>query len=113
VLEHLEGYWGSAPVRIDNVAAQQFQLDIYGELIDTIYLYNKDGGPITYACWWTFRMHICLNHPSVQPIRERLHQEWMRHKSSPTRDRPFRGNREPVGPKDTKAVHVQVRKSGL
>ncbi|UOQ69690.1 glycoside hydrolase family 15 protein [Hymenobacter volaticus] len=51
VLDHLEGYRKSAPVRIGNAAAQQFQLDIYGELIDTIYLYNKDGGPITYAFW--------------------------------------------------------------
>ncbi|MCJ8166775.1 glycoside hydrolase family 15 protein [Pontibacter sp. E15-1] len=51
VLDHLEGYVGSGPVRIGNAAFQQFQLDIYGELIDTIYLYNKHGGPITYAFW--------------------------------------------------------------
>ncbi|WP_046243672.1 glycoside hydrolase family 15 protein [Hymenobacter terrenus] len=51
VLDHLEGYRGSTPVRIGNAAVQQFQLDIYGELIDTIYLYNKDGGPITYDFW--------------------------------------------------------------
>ena len=57
-LDHLEGYRGSAPVRIGNAAAQQFQLDIYGELIDTIYLYNKDGGPITYAFWQNVRMFV-------------------------------------------------------
>ncbi|WP_207434439.1 glycoside hydrolase family 15 protein [Sabulibacter ruber] len=51
ILGHLEGYYKSGPVRIGNQAAQQFQLDIYGELIDTIYLYNKYGGPITYAFW--------------------------------------------------------------
>lgn len=48
---HLEGYKGSSPVRIGNDAFNQFQLDIYGELIDTIYLYNKHGGPITYDFW--------------------------------------------------------------
>ncbi len=51
ILPHLEGYKGSKPVRIGNAASEQFQLDIYGELIDTIYLYNKDGGPITYSFW--------------------------------------------------------------
>ncbi len=50
-LEHLSGYRDSRPVRIGNGAAKQFQLDIYGELLDTIYLYNKYGGAITYAFW--------------------------------------------------------------
>ncbi|OUJ74563.1 glycoside hydrolase family 15 protein [Hymenobacter crusticola] len=50
-LDHLSGYRDSKPVRIGNGAAQQFQLDIYGELLDTIYLYNKYGGRITYAFW--------------------------------------------------------------
>jgi GH15 family glucan-1,4-alpha-glucosidase len=51
VLSHLEGYCGSAPVRVGNGAADQLQLDIYGELVDSVYLYNKYGSPISHDTW--------------------------------------------------------------
>jgi GH15 family glucan-1,4-alpha-glucosidase len=50
-LDHLHGYENSRPVRIGNAAYQQLQLDIYGEMMDSIYLANKYGDPMTYAGW--------------------------------------------------------------
>ncbi|MEM8535079.1 MAG: glycoside hydrolase family 15 protein, partial [Chloroflexota bacterium] len=57
-LDHLEGYRGSRPIRIGNGAYNQLQLDIYGELMDSVYLYNKYGAPISYDLWRELRRLI-------------------------------------------------------
>jgi GH15 family glucan-1,4-alpha-glucosidase len=58
VLEHFEGYMSSTPVRIGNDAYGQLQLDIYGELMDSVYLYNKYGNPIAYDFWKNLEKQI-------------------------------------------------------
>jgi GH15 family glucan-1,4-alpha-glucosidase len=67
-LTHWEGYMGSAPVRIGNAASDQYQSDIYGELMDSLYLYNKYVGPIAYDFWVSLRHRldwICDNWQKV------------------------------------------------
>src|SRR3954468_23829647 len=55
VLDHWEGYRGSAPVRIGNGAADQLQLDIYGEAMDSLYYADRHGLQAGYDGW----LRIC------------------------------------------------------
>jgi GH15 family glucan-1,4-alpha-glucosidase len=66
-LDHLCGYENSRPVRIGNAAYKQLQLDIYGEMMDAIYLANKYGHPISHHGW-----------QNVQRTMEWLKNNWQR-----------------------------------
>lgn len=52
-LDHWKGYADSRPVRIGNAAADQKQLDIYGEIIDSLYLTDKHDDGLSLAAWDT------------------------------------------------------------
>ena len=54
-LDHLEGYRRSAPVRVGNGAEDQLQLDIYGELLDTVYVWAINGGTVSEELWAELR----------------------------------------------------------
>jgi len=66
-LDHLCGYENSRPVRIGNAAYEQLQLDIYGEMMDAIYLANKYGHGISHAGW-----------QDTQRLLEWLRENWRR-----------------------------------
>jgi GH15 family glucan-1,4-alpha-glucosidase len=66
-LDHLRGYEDSRPVRIGNAAYQQLQLDIYGEMMDSLYLANKYGHASSHQGW-----------ANVQRMLEWLGKNWQR-----------------------------------
>jgi len=69
-LPHLSGYAGASPVRIGNGAAKQKQLDVFGEVLDCIHLYRRQGGFERYGetlegpLWAMMRLlvdHVCTH----------------------------------------------------
>src|SRR5215468_10151665 len=54
-MDQLSGYENSQPVRIGNAAYQQLQLDIYGEMMDSVYLANKYGHGVSHGEWQEVR----------------------------------------------------------
>jgi GH15 family glucan-1,4-alpha-glucosidase len=69
-LSHLQGYAGSAPVRIGNGAAQQKQMDVFGEVLDCFHLYRRQGcferyeEPIDGPLWTIMHKlveHVCAH----------------------------------------------------
>lgn len=50
-LPWLRGYADSAPVRIGNAAVEQFQLDVYGEVMDSLYRAREAGIPAERHAW--------------------------------------------------------------
>jgi GH15 family glucan-1,4-alpha-glucosidase len=50
-LGHLSGYLGSVPVRIGNGAYRQHQNDVFGAVLDSVYLHTKMGGHIPQRLW--------------------------------------------------------------
>ena len=72
ILNHLNGYEGSRPVRIGNAAAKQNQIDIYGELMDAIYLCDKYCKPVSFDFW---KVKECFKHnlmPSAKIIKKTI-----------------------------------------
>ncbi len=56
-LDWLAGYEGSRPVRIGNAAHRQFQLDVFGELMDAVYL-GRRKGIHAEAHAWDLQQHL-------------------------------------------------------
>lgn len=59
-LTHLSGYRNSRPVRTGNAATKQLQLDVYGEVLDTAYIYARFGGGISRSLWKELRNVVDL-----------------------------------------------------
>jgi GH15 family glucan-1,4-alpha-glucosidase len=63
-LRHLSGHRGSSPVRLGNAAADQLQLDVYGEVIDAVAQFVRQGGALdkeTQRMLRSFGEYVCRN----------------------------------------------------
>ena len=66
-LDWLDGYERSTPVRIGNGASTQFQLDVYGEVLDVLYQARRRGLPADDSAWALVR-HL------LAKLEERWHE---------------------------------------
>jgi GH15 family glucan-1,4-alpha-glucosidase len=57
-LTHLTGYEGSRPVRIGNGAYKQRQNDVFGAVLDSVYLHSKVGGHVPQRLWPVLRSQV-------------------------------------------------------
>jgi GH15 family glucan-1,4-alpha-glucosidase len=57
-LDHLDGYRRSRPVRVGNGAEGQLQLDIFGELLDTVFIFALNGGKVSERLWEELRLVV-------------------------------------------------------
>jgi pentatricopeptide repeat protein len=63
-LKHLEGYMYSKPVRIGSTNYNQKQMDIYGEIMDSVYIFDKHGQTISKSLWLQLTRlieYVCQN----------------------------------------------------
>jgi GH15 family glucan-1,4-alpha-glucosidase len=58
VLDHLNGYQGARPVRIGNGAYQQAQHDVWGVILDSIYLHTKSRDRLDDRTWKMARQQV-------------------------------------------------------
>ena len=58
VLEHLDGYQGARPVRIGNAAYQQAQNDVWGVVLDSLYLHSKSRDQLDDRVWGAARQQV-------------------------------------------------------
>ena len=65
-LPRLEGYMGSRPVRIGNAAAKQFQFDVYGYMLDAVYISSGRGRSLSSDTYFRF----------VKPLADHIVETW-------------------------------------
>jgi alpha,alpha-trehalase len=58
LLDHLSGYEGASPVRVGNGAYRQKQNDVFGSVLDSVYLHTKMGGHIPQRLWPVIRNQV-------------------------------------------------------